>query len=325
MSDEDLALNIMCPLDPDLLQKKEQSDSFQLSLKDLYELEKVEDINTRNRILREATDSRSLVWKAQSAAADEKRDKKMKQIAVLLENQGIKKASKKAESEQYSGKWITIKEYDLDKSIPKKIQLPQEDKNNKNLYYLRWCGCVRIIKARTNQDKKKQLTPEEMERKQRDQNKKKIKAALKELDIQRRAFISNILSGRITPIKDDRKIQEAIWNVLIEAHVYLSQSTMKRFFTGKAEYDCTPEEKEETARKVDSLNFTESLLVTMNYAIENIGDIYDWQGFYKPDIGKTMGHAYKILEQYGWTFASEEEQQIIDGTHELYRKAGDRT
>lgn len=317
-------LNI-AKLDPDLLQKKEQSDSFQLSLKDLYELEKVEDINTRNRILREATDSRSLVWKAQSAAANEKRDKKMKQIAVLLENQGIKKASKKAESEQYSGKWITIKEYDLDKSIPKKIQLPQEDKNNKNLHYLRRYSCVRIIKARTNQDKKKQLTPEEMERKQRDQNKKKIKAALKELDIQRRAFISNILSGRITPIKDDRKIQEAIWNVLIEAHVYLSQSTMKRFFTGKAEYDCTPEEKEEVARKVDSLNFTESLLVTMNYAIENIGDIYDWQGFYKPDIGKAMGHVYKILEQYGWTFASEEEQQIIDGTHELYRKAGDRT
>lgn len=316
-------LNI-AKLDQDVLQKKEQSNSFQLSLKDLYELEKVENLTTRNKILKEATSSRDLIWKAQSAATDEKHEKKMKQLAELLEKQGIKKAPKKAENEQYSGKWIAVKEYDLDKAIPKKIQLPQEYQNNKNLYYLRWYSCARIIKAKTNQDQKKQLTPAELEKKQRDQNKKKIKAVLKELDIRRREFISNILSGRISPIKDDKKIQEAVWDVLIESGVYLSRSTMKRFFTGKTEYGCTPDEKEEAERKVDSLNFTHSLLVTMHYAIENIGDIYDWQGYYKADIGNTMRDAYYILEQYGWSFASEEKQQIINGTHVLYRKAGDQ-
>lgn len=310
-------LNI-AKLDQNLLQEKEQSSFFQLSLTDLYELEKVQDINTRNRILKEATDSRSLVWKAQSAAAEEKREKKMKQIAALLEKQGIKKAPKKAKDEQYSGKWITVKEYPLDKDVPKKIQLPQEDKDNKNLYYLRFYNYVRIIKEKTKQ--KKQLTPAEQEQKQRDQDKKKIKALLKELDVRRNEFISNIISGKIRPIKDDQKIQEAIWRVLINANIYLAGSTLRSFFIDKHEYECTPEESEEVVKKVEKLNFTQSLLVAMDYAIKHIGDIYDYQGYYKPNTGNTMKAAYDILEQYGWSFDSEESLQIIDGTHEFYRK-----
>ncbi|MDD7389478.1 MAG: ParB/RepB/Spo0J family partition protein [Lachnospiraceae bacterium] len=309
-------LNI-AKLDQDLIQKKESSGSFQLSLKDLYELEKIENINTRNKILKEATSSRELIWKAQSAADNEKRDKNMKQLVKLLEKRGIKKAPKKAEDEQYSGKWITVKEYDLNNAVPKEIRLPKEE-NTKDLYYVRWFQYCKIIKARQKQ--KQQLTPAELELKQRNQNMKKIKAAMKEMGMQRREFISNILSGKISPIKDDRKIQKAIWNVLVDAGVYLSKSAMKRFFTGKAEYDCTPEEKDEAAKQVDSLSFIHSLLVMMNYAIENIGDIYDWQGFYKQDIGKTIQRAYEILEQYGWSFAADEDLQIINGTHEWYRK-----
>lgn len=313
-------LNI-AKLDQDLLQKKEHNSSFQLSLTDLYELEKVQDINTRNKILKEAVNSRDLTWKAQTAATEEKRDKKMKQIVALLQKQGIKKAPKRAENEQYSGKWITVKEYSLDKeSVPKSIKIPKED--NSTLYYLRFYRDVRIIKEKTN--KKKQLTPAEIEKKKRDQDKKKIKATLKELDALRNEFISNIISGKIRPIKDDQKIQEAIWHVLINANTYMSGSTLRSFFIDKYEYECTPEERAEAIKKVEQLDFTQSLLVAMDYAIKHIGDIYDYQGYYKPNTGKTMKDAYDILEQYGWSFDSEESLQIIDGTHEFYRKDNEK-
>lgn len=49
-------LNI-AKLNQDELKKKEQDENFQLTLKDLYELEKVKDIKTRDKILREATSS----------------------------------------------------------------------------------------------------------------------------------------------------------------------------------------------------------------------------------------------------------------------------
>lgn len=66
-------------LDRDTLKKREQSEGFQLTIKDLCELEKVEDIKTRNRILQDAANSRDLVWKAQSAVREEKQ-KKMKRL-----------------------------------------------------------------------------------------------------------------------------------------------------------------------------------------------------------------------------------------------------
>lgn len=70
-------LNI-AKLNQDELKKKEQDENFQLTLKDLYELEKVKDIKTRDKILREATSSRDLVSRAQAAAAEAKRNENAK-------------------------------------------------------------------------------------------------------------------------------------------------------------------------------------------------------------------------------------------------------
>ena len=64
-------------LDQEELQRKEKDVSFQLSIKDLYELEKVKDIRVRNKILKEASSSRDLVSRAHSAVGGgEKRAKR---------------------------------------------------------------------------------------------------------------------------------------------------------------------------------------------------------------------------------------------------------
>ena len=76
-------LNI-AKLNQDELKKKEQDENFQLTLKDLYELEKVKDIKTRDKILREATSSRDLVSRAQAAAAEAKRNENAKKLKEML-------------------------------------------------------------------------------------------------------------------------------------------------------------------------------------------------------------------------------------------------
>ena len=58
----------MAKLDRETLIEKAEDKEFQLSITDLYALEKVKDINTRNRILKEATDSRDLANMARQAA-----------------------------------------------------------------------------------------------------------------------------------------------------------------------------------------------------------------------------------------------------------------
>lgn len=81
-------LNI-AKLNQDELKKKEQDENFQLTLKDLYELEKVKDIKTRDKILREATSSRDLVSRAQAAAAEAKRNENAKKLKEMLKKSTV--------------------------------------------------------------------------------------------------------------------------------------------------------------------------------------------------------------------------------------------
>lgn len=134
-------LNI-AKLNQDELKKKEQDENFQLTLKDLYELEKVKDIKTRDKILREATSSRDLVSRAQAAAAEAKRNENAKKLKEMLKKKGIKAAPKSAENEIWSGKWNTIKEYELDKDVPEQIKLPKTEEEKFFLVYYR---SLRII------------------------------------------------------------------------------------------------------------------------------------------------------------------------------------
>lgn len=305
-------LNI-AKLDQKELKKKEHDDSFQLTLKDLYALEKVEDIKIRNKILKEATNSRELIWKAQNAVNEAEKKKKTKQIVDILIKLGVEKAPKNAESEQYTGKWETVKAISLENDVPNQIRLP---KGEDTIYYLPYYRTILIIKRA----KKKNLTSEEVARKQRDKDKKMIKEKLKEMDANRKEFIQNIISGKINPVKDENEIREKAWRFLVEAGSFLSPSSIRKLYTEKEDYECTKEERTEAQKKITNLSFTHSMLVAMHCSAESIGEIYDWQGCYKPETGKKLINAYEALKPYGWTFANNDDEKLLDGTHELYVK-----
>ena len=60
----------------------------------------------------------------------------------MLKKKGIKAAPKSAENEIWSGKWNTIKEYELDKDVPEQIKLPKTEEEKFFLVYYR---SLRII------------------------------------------------------------------------------------------------------------------------------------------------------------------------------------
>ena len=66
-------LNI-AKLDQDVLKKKQDDDSFQLSLRDLYELEKIKDLKVRNDILSKAGSSRDLARLSLNAINEQMRN-----------------------------------------------------------------------------------------------------------------------------------------------------------------------------------------------------------------------------------------------------------
>lgn len=296
------------------LAEKECNDNFQLRLKDLYELEKLEDVKMRDKILKEATSSKDIIWKVQRAVKEAEEKKKTDQIIALLKKAEVKQAPKGAD--RYSSDWEVVKDITFNKPIPKKIELKQE---STTLFYLKCWDGVCVIKKKDKKNKKE--TPESI----RDRNKKKIKSILKEMNKYRKEFILCILEGKIEPVKDEEKTKDQILDVLLLSRAYVSVWEIQKLYTDKYEYQLTPEEKEELDRKVYAVSAIHKMLLIMNNAMSAIGDIYDWNGVYKPNIGDALLRGYEVLKKYGWSFENDEETKVLDGTHECYaNKNGSR-
>lgn len=304
-------LNI-AKLDQKELKKKEQDECFQLTLTDLYELEKVKDIKTRNRILKESNNSRDLVSRAQMAVAEAKRKENEKAIAAMLKKLGVKKAPKEVEDEQWSGKWKAIMKFELDKDVPKKIKLPEE---KGELLYVVWYRSLKVIMKAPKE--KRELTPYEKKEKERAKTKRQIRAILKESSARREEFIRNIISGKIDAVKDSGKEIELVWDALVSLGASAYKSTLRRFFLDKDEYNCTEEERKAAQEKADSLSILHQMLIILHEAMAH-KETYDWQIKFKPDEGAALTKGYEALEPYGWYFEDEAEKKVLDGTHELY-------
>lgn len=307
-------LNI-AKLDQKELQKKEQDECFQLTLRDLYELEKVKDVKARNKILKESNNSRDLVSRAQSAVAEARRKDNEKAIVVMLKKLGIKKAPKEVENEQWSGKWKTVKEFELDKDAPKQIKLPKEEGE---LLYIVWYRDLKVITKAPKE--KKELSPWEKEQKEKDKAKRQIKAILRETSARRKEFIQNIIAGKIDAVKDSNKEIELIWQALVPLGSSVYRSTMRRFFLDKDEYKCTDEEKKAAKGKADNLSTLHQMLIILNESMTSVNETFDWNVHFNPDKGNALLKGYEALEPYGWYFEEDAEKKVLDGTHELYRK-----
>lgn len=305
-------LNI-AKLDQKELQKKEQDECFQLTLRDLYELEKVKDVKARNRILKESNNSRDLVSRAKNAVSEAKRKDNEKAIAAMLKKLGVKKAPKEVENEMWSGKWKTVKEFELDKDAPKQIKLPKEEGE---LLYVVWYRELKVIKKAPKE--KRELSAQEKEKKEKDKVKRQIKAILKESSARRKEFIQDIISGKISAVKDEDKIKDTIWAAMMSLSTFAYASSLRKFFLDKDEYQCTEEEKQEAQKKVESLSTLHQMMIILNDSMKSTNETYDYHGKFNPAKGAALLKGYEALEPYGWYFESEDEKKVLDGTHELY-------
>lgn len=307
-------LNI-AKLDQEELQRKEKDGGFQLSLKDLYELEKVKDIHVRNEILKQSSSSRDLVNRAHSAVEEAKREESAKDIGVMLEELGICKASDEVKSELYSGKWKTLKGFELDEEVPKEITLPEE---KEPMYYL--VSYRRLLVITKMQKGDKVLSPMEQEEKRKARVKKQIKAILKESSARRKALIQDIISGKVDAVKDEGEEIRRIWQALVGLDALLQEALLRKLFLDKDEYCCSKEERQEAQKKVDNMNILHQMLVLLDASMASTNETFDYKLKFNSSRGKALMKGYEALEPYGWYFASEDERKVLDGTHELYER-----
>lgn len=307
-------LNI-AKLDQKELQKKEKDDSFQLTIKDLMELEKIPDIKTRDKILKDASNSRDLVARAQSAAAEAARKSCQKAICALLKKAGIEKAPDGAEHEMYSGKWETVKEYDLEEEPPKTLDLPAKEEK---MFWAIWYRRLVVISRKPKE--KKKLTKWEREQKERETAKKQIKAVLKECATRHKEFVRNILDGKISPVKNEEDVKEQIWQAMLTLGSGVYGSSVRGFFLSKEEYKCTEEEKQEARERAEKLSMLHQMMVIVHAEIKRANETFEYDGSFSKQRADAIYKAYQAFEPYGWYF-EESELAVLTGTSEWYTKS----
>ena len=189
-------LNI-AKLDQKVLKEKEEDEGFQLTLSDLIELEKIEDIKKRDKILKEARSSNDLRFRAQQAAEEEKLNKKEKQWREYLEG------SLADEGEQLmkrSGRYEKIYEQDLREDKEFDPEKEVGDLITDDTYYVINYGYVTLLQEKENEaagdeDDDEEESEWEKERRERDAIREKYNAVRQPLKQKTRDFVKSIVEG----------------------------------------------------------------------------------------------------------------------------------
>lgn len=307
-------LNI-AKLDSQALREKERQDGYQLSLMDLYELEKIKDVKTRDKILKESKDSRDMARLALNAQAEQTREENKELYAALLEKEGIQKAPKEVADEFYSDKWEHIQFYELDKKPSKQLNI--KDGDQKGLFYLERYGRLYIV--RKAKKVKKVLTPEEAEKRQKDKNKKQIRGILKEAASTRKVFIKGILSGKISKITDEKKVEAELFNQMLDWESVVGTHRLLNFFIDGDLYYASDEEINAAKEQISKLSILQKMLCLVSSMIAET-ELVDYHYKYVSARGVRIKAFYSILEQYGFQFSNDEEKEVIEGTSSLYEK-----
>lgn len=309
-------LNI-AKLNQKVLQEKERDECFQLSLKDLYELEKIPDVKTRDKILKEATSSNNLAQRAKSVADEIKRKEREKAYIKLCKAEGVKRAPEGVENEQYSGKWEKVKGFDLDKDVKDKLGCKTQAAKEE-LFYVVWWRTFAIIRKKRKE--KRELSEYELKQKAQDKRKRQIKAMQKEMSAERADFIKLAIEQKFKPENEKPEaVMERLFSVMVECGSWMNEQIMIRFFTGETTlYGKTDEEKAAYEKQRDGVGLLHKMMI---YAAVGVADkdLAEWNANYRPSSGKAIMALDEILALFGFSYSKEEFYKLAEGSHDLYK------
>ncbi len=307
-------LNI-AKLNQKVLQEKEKDECFQISLKDLYELEKIPDVKTRNKILKESTSSNNLAQRAKSAANEIKRKEHEKSYIKLCKAEGITPAPEGAE--RYDGKWTIVKEFNLNEEVKDKLGCKTQAVKEE-LFYAVWWSSFVIIKKKGKE--KRQLSEHELQQKAKDKRKRQVKAMQKEMSAERLDFIRLSIEKKFKPENEKPEtVMEQLFGVIVRCSAWMNEQVMIKFIVGDTTlYDKTDEEKAEYEKRRNNIGFLYKMMI---YAANGVADkdLANWDATYCTSNGKIVMELDEILSKFGFSYSREEFYKIAEGSHELFK------
>lgn len=302
----------LAKLDKELLQ--EAVHEYQFTLSDLIELEKVDDIETRNQILASARDHNQIVNKVAAAVREKKWREHAKKVIFLLEAMKIREAPEKTNT------------YDQNVNVIHGLYIEKGDKakshytadHGGDIFYIDksdspWNPMIYVIEIFEPEKKKK---PEPT---QKELNERELKQELKGMESFRRMTIELVIEGKARYRGND-DLFERLYCIMEDVNATTSKRAGAAWMAGKLDWQLEQEEKELWRAKFMELPIETRMLITAEcsakHTIESI-KLYD--GTYDEHDGAIAMKYYELLKDFGHT-TNKIYDAILDGSSHLYEK-----
>ena len=304
-------------LDLATVKEKTVNPDFQLSITDLNSLSKVKDVDKRNVILAEATDSKNLKWKVEQAMRDEIKEKNLATLTAMLEEAGIELAENVSSSDLYGNKWDTIKSINLTYDIPASLFDDDDSESvaTEGLMYLIQYNYLKIIKK--HKAEKKQPTESELAERRVRKSRKEVKSLYRQMHAEMASFVQALLNGQLLQPNDPADLLIPLWSVILKKNAYTSTSSIVSIMTGKETYLLSLDEKASAYERTDSLPLYAQMMAVAVKGCAEL-EIMDRDGHYSDTSATILLTLYTCLNSVGFSFSNNEYDRVLNGTHELY-------
>lgn len=317
----------LAKLDQKLLKEKNADENFQMTLKDMYELEKIDDVEARNEILSESRNSSSLSINVTRYLEGQKKKhnreifyKKLKELVPNIKEQGDTRDYQYLTS-------IYITSTETEKEINKdaeRISSRINEVNAKEVIFYESYDSVYIYKKM----EKKEETPES---KKKNDLKEKQKEIINKLDNRGKSIVKEITQFVEDIILNKHKlsrhtVEERIfilhlWDLII--HMDDSDTDLENMahnlgaiYKYRHVSDKEELELDELQKEVDKMNIINQMWLTTVKEIEFLKPYRNWDGEYDKDEAKLILQVCDCISVYGY-YLKEEDEKFLNNESEL--------
>lgn len=317
----------LAKLDHDVIKEKENDESFQMSLKDMYELEKIDDVKERNRILSKATSSSDLKYEVERTVKELERKRIKEEILSKIKELGIQESTKNI---QWDGEFETLQTINLWNPEEARFE-PIEDTEDMyyrdNGYYIYICRKKGTDETENEETEDAAVDPEKKIDKQIDEKSKCIAEFMNTIKEKIQEFVDMLYHEKIK-IEDNLTDMQVIIRLCMEVGFENYDWETACEMIDENFYDYDEDEDKEKISKIMSL--AKRLPETV-HLIGNLIEAIKWKTLWQSwnnelDVENATIYmeVYKELRRYGFQL-EEDELKILKGTHTLYTEIADLT
>ena len=328
----------LAKLDKDILNQKRD---YQLSLTDYYELEKIEDIDTRNKILEEAASGSDLKYKANRAYEKEQFNKNKYTAVEWLNKHDIRKASNKFTSSRWSvtdnekstlNRWLRLFEANLKEPVDIK-SFPEELPEDTFFEITDWEMMLKLYRPHPEYGKVEQKPETEEERKKREEQEqaekeeKRLIALMKQFKEDFKYFVKGVCTGEISKPIELRSwaFVEYCWKKVLEISDNTVYDDDILVATNEVFKICDNSEIDNNQTRIknkfneysNGSQIANQMLIIMVVTVRWLNKTWDYYKTYDDD--NCFKLPLQIMKDFGINIEKETEK-LIDGTHEYFRK-----